>query len=387
MARVFAGRSGTAPLAAAIALAPASTAGMGTVRGRLFLRGADRTPPDPTLRATVEVGDLPHLLFHVGRDAATTDRWAAAEAAYTEAIELATEFGQPTEVAVGSAGLAWLLARQGRPAEVEAQAATAERLADRHQIPMALIWSRFARGDAALADGDAVAAATVYADLEDRVLTGVDARDVDLSPVPELVDALLRAGTIGRLPALAAGYRRRAQAKEAPWALARSARVDALLAADVELDAAFGRALELHRAAFDPFEEACTQLAYGARLRRARRRTDARGPLAAAVDTFGRLGARPWADRAADELVATGATVRRTEDAPTAALTARELQVAVLLAQGRTTRQAAQALFLSAKTVEYHLGHVYTKLGICSRAELAATLTPPVGPPWSAPPG
>jgi DNA-binding CsgD family transcriptional regulator len=108
-------------------------------------------------------------------------------------------------------------------------------------------------------------------------------------------------------------------------------------------------------------------------LRRARRRIDAREQLRAALDTFESLGAIPWAGQASAELAATGETARRRDVSTLDQLTARELQVALLLSGGLTTRVAAGQLFLSPKTVEYHLRHVYQKLGIRSRTELAAT--------------
>ncbi len=120
------------------------------------------------------------------------------------------------------------------------------------------------------------------------------------------------------------------------------------------------------------FERARTQLAYGARLRRARRRIDAREQLRAALETFETLGAIPWVEQASAELAATGETARRRDVSTLDQLTARELQVALLLSRGLTTRVAAGQLFLSPKTVEYHLRHVYQKLGISSRTELAA---------------
>ncbi len=148
------------------------------------------------------------------------------------------------------------------------------------------------------------------------------------------------------------------------------------MASPVDLDEHFQAALELHRATLDDFELARTRLAYGARLRRVRRRVDARPHLQTALDVFTRLGARPWADTAARELAATGLAVTRPGDNPVSRLTPRELQIAVLLAEGRTTRETAAALFLSPKTVEYHLRHVYLKLDIESRAALAAVMSP-----------
>ena len=85
----------------------------------------------------------------------------------------------------------------------------------------------------------------------------------------------------------------------------------------------------------------------------------------------------PWAERARTELAATGETLRRRDPSTLDALTPQELQIALLLAGGRTTREAAAALFLSPKTIEYHLRHVYLKLGIHSREELAAALASP----------
>ena len=133
----------------------------------------------------------------------------------------------------------------------------------------------------------------------------------------------------------------------------------------------FEQALRLHAQTPDAFEAARTRLAYGERLRRARNRVLAREQLRAAADAFERLDARPWADRARTELAATGETRRRRDPSTIDELTPQELQIALLLAGGKTTREAAAALFLSPKTVEYHLRHVYQKLGIHSRDELA----------------
>jgi DNA-binding CsgD family transcriptional regulator len=124
----------------------------------------------------------------------------------------------------------------------------------------------------------------------------------------------------------------------------------------------------------DTFETARTRLAYGERLRRARNRVLAREQLRAALDTFEHLGAGPWADRASAELAATGETRRRRDPSTIDELTPQELQISLALAGGRTTRETAAALFLSPKTVEYHLRHVYQKLGIHSRDELAQAL-------------
>ena len=165
-----------------------------------------------------------------------------------------------------------------------------------------------------------------------------------------------------------------ANGKGQPWSLARALRCQGLLAADTGFAAHFEQAVRLHEQTPDAFEAGRTRLAYGERLRRARNRVLARGQLRAAADVFERLDARPWADRARAELAATGETRRRPEPGTIDELTPQELQIALLLAEGKTTRETAAALFLSPKTVEYHLRHVYQKLGIHSRDELAQTI-------------
>ncbi len=124
----------------------------------------------------------------------------------------------------------------------------------------------------------------------------------------------------------------------------------------------------------DVFEEARTRLAFGGYLRRARQRTRARPELRAAIEAFDRLGAEPWAALAGAELAATGETARRRSAHTLDELTPQEFQIALILAGGKTTREAAAALFLSPKTIEYHLRHVYRKLDIRSREELAEAM-------------
>lgn len=114
-----------------------------------------------------------------------------------------------------------------------------------------------------------------------------------------------------------------------------------------------------------------TQLAYGERLRRDRRRVEARTQLRAALDTFEGLGQVLWAARARDELRATGETARKRDPSTIDSLTPQELRVARLVAAGASNNSVAEQLFLSRRTVEYHLGKVFVKLGVSSRLELA----------------
>jgi DNA-binding CsgD family transcriptional regulator len=96
----------------------------------------------------------------------------------------------------------------------------------------------------------------------------------------------------------------------------------------------------------------------------------ARERLRAAIEVFDDLGAAPWAELARVELAATGETARRRMPSSLDELTPQELQISLLLAEGRTTREAAAALFLSPKTIEFHLRNAYRKLAIHSRDEL-----------------
>jgi DNA-binding NarL/FixJ family response regulator len=101
----------------------------------------------------------------------------------------------------------------------------------------------------------------------------------------------------------------------------------------------------------------------------------ARNALRTALATFDRLQAEPWADRTRAELRATGESARRGTDSGAEQLTSRELQVALVVAEGATNRDAAARLYLSAKTIDFHLGNIYRKLGIRSRTELARRLS------------
>src|SRR4029453_12193906 len=118
------------------------------------------------------------------------------------------------------------------------------------------------------------------------------------------------------------------------------------------------------------FERARTDLCWGERLRRAGRRREARVRLGVALEAFEASGATPFAERARNELRATGLTPRRREPATADQLTSQELQIARLVAEGKTNRDVAAILFVSPKTVEFHLTRVYRKLDIRSRTEL-----------------
>jgi DNA-binding CsgD family transcriptional regulator len=216
----------------------------------------------------------------------------------------------------------------------------------------------------------------------------------------DLVEAHVRAGTPERAQRALAVLEREAAAPGRPLADAIVLRCSALLLGDDEAAGpAYIEALRRHAEAGRPFEEARTRLHQGEYLRRHRRLGPAREALAGALRGFTRLGATAWAERAEAELRAAGTRTpgrRRPElragDArastgpagPAAAgprrgpapqqLTPQELQVALVVAGGATNIEAGAQLFLSPKTIEYHLSNAYRKLGIRSRAELVRTV-------------
>jgi DNA-binding CsgD family transcriptional regulator len=364
--------------------------------GPLMLREADagRSLLEPVLRtarARAAVGALPFVLNLIARDHATTDRWPMAEATYQEAIGLARESGQQTELTLGLAGLAWLQARRGREPECRRCAAEALGLSAELGTRLFEVWATAALGELELGLG-AAAQAALHFEQMDRLLDEVGITDVDLSPAADLAEAYLRLGDQDAAERVAERLMTAAQAKGQPWSLARALRCQGMLAGPHtgphtgtdgggshtaghgDFAGAFEEAIALHALTPDSFEAARTRLAYGERLRRSRNRVRAREQLRAAAEVFERLDARPWADRAYAELAATGETRRARDPSTLDELTPQELQISVLLTGGKTTREAAAALFLSPKTVEYHLRHVYQKLGLHSREELGRVL-------------
>ena len=162
----------------------------------------------------------------------------------------------------------------------------------------------------------------------------------------------------------------RGRALDRPWALAAAARARALMwAAGGDLPAALdacAHALDEHERAAMPFERARTLMVQGSIRRRAKQKKPARDALEEAIRIFERLGARPWVEQARGELARIGG--RRSAAGE---LTPAEHRVAKLAAAGRTNREIAETLFVSVRTVEGTLSHVYAKLGVRSRTELS----------------
>jgi ATP/maltotriose-dependent transcriptional regulator MalT len=211
-------------------------------------------------------------------------------------------------------------------------------------------------------------------------------RGRDFSDEPGLVawrelyaDALVDLGRLDEADEILASYQKLAAARRRRSSLAAAARVRAKLhvarGEPRKAGEAFGAALDHAERVPAPFDQALIQQAYGHFLRRTGQRRRAAAQLMAARDTFARLGARPFTDRADRELAALGLAPARRTEPDAARLTPQELATAQLVAAGATNREAAAELVLSIKTVEYHLSRAYTKLGIGSRHQLGGRLS------------
>jgi DNA-binding CsgD family transcriptional regulator len=234
------------------------------------------------------------------------------------------------------------------------------------------VWDLAALGHLELSLGNFQAA--------DRYLRPLPARLVSLGwddPTdqlwPDTIETLIGLGDLEGARSCLEQFAERAQQLAGPWALATAARCRGLLAAaEGDLPAAldsFERALAEHERAASPFELGRTLLALGSVRRRAKQRRAAREALEEAGAIFAELGARFWAERARDELARVSGRPPSSKE-----LTETEERVAGLAAQGLSNKEIAGALFVTVHTVEAHLVHVYRKLGIRSRGELAHRL-------------
>jgi DNA-binding NarL/FixJ family response regulator len=186
------------------------------------------------------------------------------------------------------------------------------------------------------------------------------------------IEAAIRAGEPETARAWLDVFEAWAESSAAAWARAVVLHCRALLSEDEnEAERLFLAAFDAHAEAARPFEHARSELAYGEFLRRARRRVEAREHLRAALDGFEGLGATLWAEKARVELRASGQTARKRDPSTRAELTEQELQIARFVGEGLTNREVAAQLFLSPRTIDFHLRNVYKKLGISSRTALA----------------
>jgi DNA-binding CsgD family transcriptional regulator len=290
-----------------------------------------------------------------------------AHAAATECVELMCAIGQRSERAKALGILAWIEAMLGRERECrahvkEAHAALRDLGYDEPPTSSGVGLLELSRGRAEAAVEALSASLRLRRDR-------LDAEMIAPRPIlPSLIEALARASRTEEAEALLSDRVTAARRTGRPHAIATFLRCAGVLHAD---EASFREALEWHDRWRNRWERARTELCYGELLRRLKRRADARGSLRAALEGFEAVGSELWADRARAELRATGERARRRDPSTLDDLTPQELHVARLVATGLTNRDVAARLFLSPKTIETHLVHVFRKTGVRTRAELA----------------
>jgi DNA-binding CsgD family transcriptional regulator len=307
---------------------------------------------------------LPLALATSSRLAVIVRDFDEAEESAREGSELARALAQENFETFFWAVLARCLAARGQVDESRALAETALKRALAHGVALAAADSRLALAEIELSIGHGAAARELIEAISPPVYSALSA--------PDLVEASLLSGNPAPARGLVDFLATFAERSQDPELLGLLARARALLASSPEIaEPLFLEALRYQTAHSQPFESARTELAYGEFLRRQQRKTEARVQLRDALATFEGLGTPLWADRARAELEATGITARKRDPSTVDNLTPQELRIAKLVAGGASNRDVAAQLFLSQKTVEYHLRKVFVKLGVSSRVELA----------------
>jgi len=311
-------------------------------------------------------------------DEAHSGQIALAESDADEGCQLAAQLGQPHWMPFSLAAQARVAAVRGREQQCQALTDQVIQTAAQRGLapPIGVAVSSRAELDLALNRPEqALRRLTGYTAGE----YGLPAPVILVGIVPDQIEAAVRAGVpppaaaLTRFEAFAAHARAR-------WAPPLAKRCQALLTTGHDADTLFSQALDLHADTQRPLDLARTRLLYGEHLRRRKARGTAAVQLRAALAGFQQLGAHPWATRAETELRACGQTPAARGDDPFDQLTPQQLQIVRLVSDGLTSRQVAAQLFLSPRTVEYHLANVYPKLQVASRTDLVRAYTRRGGP-------
>jgi DNA-binding CsgD family transcriptional regulator len=356
-------------LAEARSAAAGNAPGLVLVCGLALLLGQDQAAQQiggelsRDLRAAGQIGWLPSVLFYAGSAQAYGGRHQEALHTVAEGLRLARDTGQQRWVDALAEPLALLAAARGD--EQLCRQLAGEALGRAGRPAWNVPWTGSALGLLDLGLGRAESALARLETLaEGRKFFHIAAT----RSTPDLVEAAVRLGRPEAAAEPLALFEIWSRNTGQGWTTALVQRCRALLDGDEDR---FRAALALHEKDSRPFDEARTQLLYGEWLRREKRKADARAQLRVAIETFERIGAAPWAERARTELTATGTTGRAADHGPSASLTPQESQIVRLAAQGLSNKDIAAQLFLSARTVGHHLYKAYPKLGVASRSELA----------------
>jgi DNA-binding CsgD family transcriptional regulator len=350
---------------------PVSLVWAATTAGRLGVWGEGLAYAERAVSIARERGlltILPHALCAQAGQLLGRSEFDLAYAAAEEGRVLAVETEQPWAACWNIVTLAMIEALRGREKETRAHVAELRAFGQ---------WSgaRFVGGYIDRALGLLELALGRPDDALDRLLASFAASPYESGPLvvfgmPDVVEAAARSNRLDEVTDRLARYESWVERFPNPGRLALLARARAA-AAGAGAEPLFLEAIE-RACALTPFGLGRTELLYGEWLRRERRRVEARAHLRAAVEAFEQLGVGgPWDERARMELRASGETARKRTSSTLAELTPRELQIARLAADGLTNREIGAQLFLSPRTIDYHLRKVFTKLRIASRTELA----------------
>ena len=308
-------------------------------------------------------------------------QWTTAYADATEALQWATENGQPGLLGYGLSMLARIEAARGERESCQARVDQLRRAVEPNGVGCMPVYSHAALGLAALGAGDL---SDAVANLQEAWELSARLGDNNPNVIPlggDLAEALARLGIVHLGARVLSWLDDRARATGLAYPRAVACRAKGIMTTDPqEAQHLFAESIAaLEEVGPIPFEEARTLLCVGEALRRARRPSAARAPLDRALTIFDRLGATPWSARARAELAASGRRIGARDSATVgrpklAALSPQELQVARAAGRGLNNLEIAAALFVSRKTVEAHLTRVYCKLSIRSRTELVRVL-------------
>jgi DNA-binding CsgD family transcriptional regulator len=319
-------------------------------------------------RANGAVGLLPYLLFqqawHANRAGLLSEGYAAA----SEALGLAREMDLWLPRVQALLVLASITSKRGAERECRAYADELEGPLDEAGLHGYRVWLRQSLGLLELGLGRLDEAAYEL-EAAGRGLEELGIHSRVIVPRSELVEVYARAGRVDEAAEPLADVGKSLEC-QSPVGLAGVARGRGLLASDDEFEGWFEQAFAEHDRSDDRWALARTRLAFGERLRRAARRVESREQLRLALEAFEEMGADAWAERARAELRASGEKLRRRQAWEGEELTPQELQIALHVARGMTNREVGAALFLSHKTIEFHLGRIYRKLNMRSRSEL-----------------
>jgi DNA-binding CsgD family transcriptional regulator len=324
------------------------------------------------LRAQGRLGLLARALALQAWSAVHLADLGAAIPAAEEGRRLAEETNQPLVMATAQAVQALLAALRGDQEAAEALAAQAEQICVPVGASGVLAAAQLARGLAALGGGRPADALGHLRRIHDPADPAYHLA-VRCFTIGDLADAARRSGDPGGIRIFMDEMETAARKTPSPALHAGLRYARALLAKDAEADALFGTALRSDMSTW-PFLRARVQLAYGEWLHQQRRDAASRAPLRAAREAFDALGVIPWAERARQQLRATGERSRPRTPGARDQLTPQELQIAQLAAEGLSNREIAQMVYLSHRTVSSHLYRAFPKLGITSRMELPGVL-------------